>query len=50
MPASRSLSAKEGNPGPAIPVLQQKLRDSRVAVPPRPTTLGKETVVPKRGL
>ena len=27
---------QEGNPGPAIPVLQQKLRDSRVAVPPRP--------------
>jgi hypothetical protein len=26
---------QEGNPGPAIPVLQQKLRDSRVAVPPR---------------
>ena len=27
---------QEGNPAPAIPVLQQKLRDSRVAVPPRP--------------
>jgi len=27
---------QEGNPGPAIPVLQQKLRDSRVTVPPRP--------------
>jgi hypothetical protein len=27
---------QDGNPGPAIPVLQQKLRDSRVAVPPRP--------------
>jgi hypothetical protein len=27
---------QEGNPGPAIPVLQQKLRDSRVPVPPRP--------------
>jgi hypothetical protein len=27
---------QEGNPGPAIPVLEQKLRDSRVAVPPRP--------------
>jgi hypothetical protein len=27
---------QEGNPGPAIPVLEQKLRDNRVAVPPRP--------------
>jgi hypothetical protein len=27
---------QEGNPGPAIPVLAQKLRDNRVAVPPRP--------------
>jgi hypothetical protein len=26
---------QEGNPGPAIPVLEQKLRDGRVAVPPR---------------
>jgi hypothetical protein len=27
---------QEGNPGPAIPVLEQKLHDNRVAVPPRP--------------
>jgi hypothetical protein len=27
---------QEGNPGPALPVLEQKLRDNRVAVPPRP--------------
>jgi hypothetical protein len=27
---------QEGNTGPAIPVLEQKLRDARVAVPPRP--------------
>jgi hypothetical protein len=27
---------QEGNPRPAIPVLEQKLRDNRVAVPPRP--------------
>jgi hypothetical protein len=27
---------QEGNPAPAIPVLQQKLRDNRIAVPPRP--------------
>jgi hypothetical protein len=27
---------QEGNPGPAIPVLVQKLRDNRIAVPPRP--------------
>ena len=27
---------QEGNPEPAIPVLQQKLRDNRIAVPPRP--------------
>ena len=27
---------QEGNPGPAIPVLEQKLHDSRVAVPRRP--------------
>jgi hypothetical protein len=27
---------QEGNPGPGIPVLEQKLRDNRVAVPPRP--------------
>jgi hypothetical protein len=27
---------QEGNPGPAIPVLEQKLRDNRIAVPPRP--------------
>ena len=27
---------QEGNPGPAIPVLEQKLRDNRVAVPSRP--------------
>jgi hypothetical protein len=27
---------QEGNPGSAIPVLEQKLRDNRVAVPPRP--------------
>jgi hypothetical protein len=26
---------QEGNTGPAIPVLEQKLRDARVAVPPR---------------
>ena len=26
---------QEGNPGPAIPVLEQKLRNARVAVPPR---------------
>ena len=27
---------QEGDPGPAIPVLEQKLRDNRVTVPPRP--------------
>jgi hypothetical protein len=27
---------QEGNPEPAIPVLEQKLRDNRIAVPPRP--------------
>ena len=27
---------QEGNPRPAIPVLEQKLRDNRIAVPPRP--------------
>lgn len=27
---------QEGNPGPAIPVLEKKLRDAKVAVPPRP--------------
>ena len=27
---------QEGNPGPGVPVLEQKLRDNRVAVPPRP--------------
>jgi hypothetical protein len=27
---------QEGNAGPATPVLEQKLRDNRVAVPPRP--------------
>jgi len=27
---------QEGNPRPAIPVLEQKLRDARVAVPSRP--------------
>jgi len=27
---------QEGNPGPAIPVLEQKLRDNRIDVPPRP--------------
>jgi hypothetical protein len=27
---------QEGNPAPAIPVLEQKLRDNRIAVPPRP--------------
>jgi hypothetical protein len=26
---------REGNPKPAIPVLQQKLRDNRIPVPPR---------------
>jgi hypothetical protein len=26
---------QEGNPEPAIPVLQRKLRDNRIAVPPR---------------
>ena len=26
---------QEGNTGPAIPVLEQKLRDAKVAVPPR---------------
>jgi hypothetical protein len=26
---------QEGNPGPAIPVLEQMLRDQRVPVPPR---------------
>jgi hypothetical protein len=26
---------QEGNTGPAIPVLEQKLRDARVTVPPR---------------
>jgi hypothetical protein len=26
---------QEGNTGPAIPTLEQKLRDARVAVPPR---------------
>jgi hypothetical protein len=28
---------QEGNTGPAIPVLEQKLRDAKVAVPPRPS-------------
>lgn len=28
---------QEGNTGPAIPVLERKLRDARVAVPPRPS-------------
>src|SRR5882757_2794438 len=27
---------QEGNPAPAIPVLEQKLRDNRIAVPSRP--------------
>ena len=27
---------QEGNTGPAIPMLEKKLRDARVAVPPRP--------------
>ena len=27
---------QEGNPEPAIPVLEQKLRDNRIDVPPRP--------------
>ena len=27
---------QEGNTGPAIPVLERKLRDAKVAVPPRP--------------
>jgi hypothetical protein len=27
---------QEGNPGPAIPVLQQKLSDNGIAVPPHP--------------
>jgi hypothetical protein len=26
---------QEGNPGPAIPVLEQKLRDNNIAVPAR---------------
>jgi len=26
---------QEGNPKPAIPVLEQKLRDNRIPVPPR---------------
>jgi hypothetical protein len=26
---------QEGNPKPAIPVLEQKLRDNRITVPPR---------------
>jgi hypothetical protein len=26
---------QEGNPAPAIPVLQKKLRDNRIPVPPR---------------
>jgi hypothetical protein len=26
---------QDGNPGPAIPVLEEKLRDNRVALPPR---------------
>jgi len=27
---------QEGNPAPSIPVLERKLRDNRIAVPPRP--------------